>query len=99
MVKELPANVGGPGDEGSIPGSGKSPVGGNRNPLQCSCLENPMNKGAWQATVHGVTELDMTYRLNHQSINVQICKEGILRKDCFFHHKMYEFSMYCKSML
>ena len=82
--KESACNAGNPG---SIPASGRFPGEGNGNPLQCSCLENPMNKGAWQATVHGVTESDMTYRLNHQSINVQICKEGILRKDCFFHLK------------
>ena len=43
-------------DPGSIPGSGRSPGGGNGNPLQCSCLENPMDGGAWWATVHGVTK-------------------------------------------
>ena len=42
------------GDLGSIPGSGRSPGEGNGNPLQYSCLENPMDTGAWQATVHGV---------------------------------------------
>ena len=48
-------------DLGSIPGSGSSLGEGNDNPLQYSCLENPMYRGAWQATVHGVTkELDMT---------------------------------------
>ena len=41
------------GDLGSIPGSGRSPGEGNGNPLQCSCLENPMYRGVWQATVHG----------------------------------------------
>ena len=51
MVKNLPANA---GDMGSIPGLGKSPGGGNGNPLQYSCLENPMDRGAWWATVHGV---------------------------------------------
>ena len=40
---------------GSIPGSGRSPGGGCGNPLQYSCLENPMSRGAWRATVHGVT--------------------------------------------
>ena len=45
---------------GSIPGSGRSPGGGIANPPQYSCLENPMDKGAWQATVHRVTELDKT---------------------------------------
>ena len=43
------------GDRGLIPGSGRSPGEGNGNPLQNSCLENPMNREAWQATVHGVT--------------------------------------------
>ena len=44
------------GDLGSIPGSGRSPVEGNGNPLGYFCLENPMNRGAWWATVHGVTK-------------------------------------------
>ena len=48
------------GDLGLIPGSGRSPGEGNGNPLQYSCLENPMDGGAWQATVHGVAELDTT---------------------------------------
>ena len=43
-------------DAGSIPGLGRSPGGGQGYPLQCSCLENPMDGGAWWATVHGVTE-------------------------------------------
>ena len=45
------------GDLGSIPGSGRSPGEGNGNPLQYSCLENPMDRGAWQATVHGVARV------------------------------------------
>ena len=44
------------GDLGSIPGLGRSPGGGNGNPLQYSCLENPMDRGAWQVTVHGVAK-------------------------------------------
>ena len=44
------------GDPGSIPGSGRSPGEGNGNPLQYSCLENPLDRGAWQATVHGVAK-------------------------------------------
>ena len=44
------------GDVGLIPGPGRSPGEGNGNPLQCSCLENPMDRGAWQATVHGVSK-------------------------------------------
>ena len=53
MVKASTYNV---GDLGSIPGSGRSPGEGNGNPLQCSCLENSMDGGAWWATVHGVTK-------------------------------------------
>ena len=56
MVKNLPANVGDARDVGSIPGSGRSPGGGYGNPLQYSRLENPMDKGAWQATVHWVAK-------------------------------------------
>ena len=54
MVKNLPANEGDVRDVGLIPGSGRSPGGGNGNPLQYSCLENSMDRGAWRATVHGV---------------------------------------------
>ena len=54
MGKESTYSEGDTGDMGSIPGSGKSPGGGHGNPLQYSCLENPMDRGAWQATVHGV---------------------------------------------
>ena len=57
VVKNLPANA---GDADSIPGSGRSPGGGNGNPLQYSCLKNPMDRGAWQVTVHRVSESDMT---------------------------------------
>ena len=53
MVKNWPANA---GDAGSIPGSGRSPGGGNGNPLQYSCLGNPMDRGALQARVHGVAK-------------------------------------------
>ena len=53
--KELPANAGDVRDLDSIPGSARSPGGGHGNPLQYSCLENPMDRGAWQATVHRVT--------------------------------------------
>ena len=51
--KESACNV---GDPGSIPGSGRSPGEGNDNPLQFPCLEDPMDRGAWQATVHRVTK-------------------------------------------
>ena len=54
MVKNLPANA---GDAGSITGLGRSPGEGNINPLQYACLGNPMDRGAWQATVHEVTRI------------------------------------------
>ena len=47
-------------DPGLIPGLGRSPEEGNDNPLQYSCLEDPMDRGGWQAMVHGVTESDTT---------------------------------------
>ena len=53
MIENLPAIR---NDQGSIPGSRRSPGEGNGNPLQYSCLENPMDRRAWQATVHGITE-------------------------------------------
>ena len=53
--KNLAVNAGAVGDTGSIPGSGRSPGERNGNPLQHSCLENPMDRGALWATVHGVT--------------------------------------------
>ena len=55
-LKNLPANAGVIRDVGSIPESGRSPGGGHRNPLQYSCLENPMHRGVWRDTVHGVTK-------------------------------------------
>ena len=54
VVKNSPANAGDTGDVGSIPGSGRSPGGGNGS--RYLCLENPMDRGAWQAIVHGVTK-------------------------------------------
>ena len=56
MVKNLPANAGDVRDASSIKGSGISPGGGRDNPLQNSCLENPMDRGAWWATVHSVAK-------------------------------------------
>ena len=56
MVKNLPANPGDIRDAGSIPGSGRSPGVGHGNPFQYSCLENPIHRRAWQATVHKVTK-------------------------------------------
>ena len=56
VVKNSPANAGDTGDSGSIPGSRRSPGGSHGNPLQYSCLENPMDRGAWWATIHGLAK-------------------------------------------
>ena len=63
MVKNLLTNA---GDTGSIPGTGRSPGEGNGNPLQYSCLGNPIDRGAWQATVHRVAE-----RVRHNLVTKQ----------------------------
>ena len=64
VVKNPAVNAGAVRDTCSIPESGRSPREGHGDPLQDFCLEYPMDRGAWQATVHGVTESDMTERLN-----------------------------------
>jgi len=65
MVKNPPANV---GDVGSVTGLERSPGEGNANPLQYSCLGNPIDRGAWQATVHeAAKESDMTQQLNNSN--------------------------------
>ena len=73
-VKNLPANA---GDTSSLPRSRRSPGVGNGNPFQYFCLENPMNRGAWWATVHGVQsigkETDTTQRLKNTTIGDQFC--------------------------
>ena len=76
MVKNPPASV---GDMGSIPGTVKSPGERNGNPLQYSCLGNPMDRGAWQATVRGGAESDGTEQLNSDS-NMNSAATDILRK-------------------
>ena len=69
VVRNPAANVGDIRDSGSIPGSGRSPGGGHGNPLQCSCLENSTDRGAWWATVYGVAESDGIQQLNDSDLD------------------------------
>ena len=57
VAKNLPAYTGDTRDSDSVPGWGRCPGGGNGNPLKYSCLENPMDRGAWRATVHRVAKI------------------------------------------
>ena len=77
MVKNPPAKAGDARDIGSIPGSGSSPGGGNGNPRQYSCLENPMDKGAWWADVYGVAQSwtrlsDFTFTFHFQALEKEM---------------------------
>ena len=77
MVKNPPANAGDVGDMGSIPGPGRSPGGGDGNPLQHPCLENPMDRGVWRATAHRVAESDTTERLAHTEYSATAGTQGL----------------------
>ena len=82
MVKNPAANEGDVRDAGSIPGWGRSPGGGHGNPLQYSCLENPMDRGAWQATVHKVAQswTQHTCMHTHRHIfgSLVLCMSGVV---------------------
>ena len=71
MAENSPASA---GHEGSIPGSGERNGEGNGNPVQYSCLENPMDREAWQATVHAVTKelaaTEQQQKIRHQSLKI-----------------------------
>ena len=69
LVKNTLVNAGDLKAVGSIPGWGRSPEGGNGCPLQYSCLENPMDRGAWQVTVRGVAESDTTGATSHANVH------------------------------
>ena len=77
VVKNPPTNAGDTGDSGLIPGLGRSPGGEHGNPFQYSCLENPMYRGTWQATVHRITK--SWAQLKELSMNVCIMGRCSLR--------------------
>ena len=74
-----PANARDPREMGSIPGLGRSPGGGHSNPLQYPCLENPMDRGAWQATVHRVTKSWTWLKTFSRKNNKRLLVEVILK--------------------
>ena len=76
MVKNMPANAGDVRDMGSIPRLGTSPGGGHGNPLQCSCLEDAMDRGSWRATIH--REAKGPTRLKPLGMRVQYLEQHIL---------------------
>ena len=82
VAKEYACNIGDTGNTSLIPGLGRFPGGGNGNPLQYSCLGNPMDSGAWWATVHGVAEswtrLSTAQHSVHMSISILIFLFSIL---------------------
>ena len=74
LIKNPPANAGDTRDVGSIPGSGRSPGEGSGNLFQYSCLENSMDRGAWQATVHEVAK-------SRKQLSVHACTHACMHKD------------------
>ena len=94
VVKNPPANAGDARDTGSIPGSGRSPRGGNDNPLQYSSLENPMDRGAWRATIHGVAK--SRTQLSDLRAHLRIAENlVILYKACKQYYKSGQQREYC----
>ena len=85
MVKNPPANAGDARDLGLIPGSRRPPGIRNGNPLQYSCLGNLMDRGAWRATAHGITESDTTEHLNRTELMEEVRAESGLR-ECHLTH-------------
>ena len=81
MVNNLPANA---GDSGSVPGLVRSPEGGNGNPLQDSCQENPLDRGAWQATVLEVARVRHSLPTKQQMDYLGECLMGVLKQHVFY---------------
>ena len=85
MVKNLSADAGDTGDAGSIPVLGRYSRGGNGNWLHYSCLENSMDRGGWQATVHGITkESDMTLLLSTHTHHWKLSRWGGEQCECCY---------------
>ena len=91
VVKNSPANAGGAGNLGSIPGLGRFPEVGNGNPLQYYCLENCMDRGAWKATVHGVSKSWKQLSTHTQATDQEkILTKYESNKDCYLELVQYE---------
>ena len=86
VVKSLPANAGDTGDMSLIPGPERSPGEGNCNPLQYCFLENPMDRGAWRATVHRVTQSHT--RLSHQHFHFTLSWVHVNLSTCLYLHML-----------
>ena len=98
MIKNLPASAGDAGDGGSIPGSGRSPGGGNGNSLQYSCLENPTDRGTWRAIVHRVAKSrlrlsDRACGMNTLGRGESICSYCSITKPCLTPWDLLDCSM------
>ena len=93
MVKNLPANLGDARDMGLIPGSGRSPGGGNGNSFQNSCPENSMDGGPWWATVHGASESDVTEHVRTHTPphnqNIQGASQATRKEAILLWHKKH----------
>ena len=100
MVKQLPSNAGDTRGSGLIPGLGRYPGGGHGNPLHYSCLENPMHRGAWWATVHGITKSQTRLKFPTMHIRVGLlCTESLVQNFSCQVTKFLEISMKTKRPL
>ena len=86
VIKNPPANAGDKREAGSIPGSGRSPGGGHSNPLKYSCLEKPMDRGTWRATVHSVDLSDLA-RMYSRGLNYLTQCPNVQEENTFFSEK------------